>query len=311
MNEILSIPRIVRGDLFQECCDHIFWNNAHPHTNPHFEAGSIVFCKIDAVLLLFEKLRLTRKRIILVTGEGDFPCDAFRQKFLPKNVVHWFSTNVTHLHPRVTALPLGLGTAHDPVTLKASELLAAAKKEIPKDQWLYVSFRPETNRGVRQKIYDHFQHRSQHESWITFQPPGASASHELFLAELTRHHFVLCPPGNGVDTHRLWEALTAGSYPIVWNSKAMKPFEALPILFVNDVEEITLDFLKENLTQLEGKKKNLFMLEMPFWEKKIAAAKTALRNHELMPWSEWLYESVLYGFEMMKCCCSKMLHLEN
>ena len=362
MNQVVPVQTIVRGDLFQECCDHIFWNNTHPRANPHFEAGSVVFCKIDAVLSLFEQLRLTRKRIILVTGEGDFPCDAFRQKFLPKNVVHWYSTNVTHAHPRVSAIPLGLGTPYDPVTLKAPELLAAQKKEALKNQWLYVGFRPETNRDVRQKIYDYFQQRSQQESWITFDPPlarifhidssrgasnpdadkeddgfrrrlyvsyrprrnssptqypsgvrkpqqnryeifrlaGSNISRELFLTEFMRHHFILCPPGNGVDTHRLWETLTAGSYPIVLKSEAMKPFEALPILFVDDVEEIALNFLQENVPQLETKKKNLFMLEMPFWENKIQDAKKELLGQERMPWSEWIQESFRYSLGMIQ-----------
>ncbi|MFZ4116159.1 MAG: exostosin domain-containing protein [Chthoniobacterales bacterium] len=291
---------IVRGDLFQEFCDHTFWNNAHPVPNPHFKAGSIVFCKIDAVLSLFEQLRLTRKQIVLVTGEGDFPCDAFRQKFLPKNVLHWFSTNVTHPHPRVSAIPLGLGSPDDPVTLKSSEFLAAQQKATSKDHWLLVAFRPETNRRVRQKIYDYFKQRSEHESWITFQPPSVSTSHDFFLTQLTRHHFILCPPGNGVDTHRLWETLTAGSYPIVLRSQAMMPFEELPILFVNHIEEITLDFLQQNLQQLEEKKKNLSMLTMPFWEQKIQSAKSELAGQELMPWRDWLEESIRYVWSMFR-----------
>jgi hypothetical protein len=302
MNTAASIPAIVRNDLFQKYCDAIFWNDAHPFANPHFEAGSLVFCKIDAVLLLFEKLRLTRKRIILVTGEGDFPCDAFRQKFLPKNVSHWFSTNVTHPHPRVSAIPLGLGSPHDPVTLKTDELSGIAKKKTTKNQWLYVAFRPETNRRVRQKIYDHFLQRSQQESWITFQSSSVPTSHELFLTQLTHHHFILCPPGNGVDTHRLWETLTAGSYPVVLKSEAMKPFEELPLLLVDSMEEITLDFLQYNLQQLEAKKKKLFMLEMPFWEYKMHHAKKELAGQRLLPWRVWLEESIAYGWGMLRRC---------
>jgi hypothetical protein len=292
---------MVRGDLFQECCDHIFFNNTNPFPNPHFKSGSIVFCKTDALFLFFEQLRLTRKRIILVTGESDLPCDSFRQYFLPKNVVHWFSPNVTHAHPRVSAIPLGLGTPNDSLTLKHADFLVASKKELPKDHWLLVSFRPETNPHVRQPIYDHFEHLSQNESWITFQSPHdpSPTANNDFLSALLSHYFVLCPPGNGVDTHRLWETLAAGSYPVIWISEAMRPFESLPIVFVNHIEEITLDFLKKQLPQLEEKKKNLFMLEMLFWKHKIQQKKQNLYGREMMSWHQWLQESFRYGLGMI------------
>jgi hypothetical protein len=52
-----------------------------------FAGGEVVFCKIDEVLSFFERLRLTRRRVVLVTGQGDFPCDPFRQNFEKFNSV--------------------------------------------------------------------------------------------------------------------------------------------------------------------------------------------------------------------------------
>ncbi len=290
----------VRGDLFQKCCDHIFWSNAQPRANRNIRAGDVVFCKIDNVLRLFEVLRLTRKRIVLVTGEGDLPCDSFRQQFLPTNVIRWFATNVTHLHPKVTAVPLGLGILQDHVTLN-SAMVAAAKKEVTsKDQWLYVNFRPATNPSVRQKIYDSFQALAQHEKWVTFQSPQLHHDRSEFAKQLVRHQFVLAPPGNGVDTHRLWEALIAGTYPIVLKSLAMEPFRALPILMVDSFEEINLDFLKANLKLLEEKKKNISMMQMHFWKEKIEASKISLQGREKIKWKEWFCESVSYAWRMIQ-----------
>ncbi len=300
MNRTGRIPAIVSNDLFQEYCDHVFWSNRHPVPSPHFKEGSLVFCKIDAVLLLFEKLRLTRKRIILLTGEGDFPCDAFRQQFLPKNVLHWFSTNVTHPHPRVSAIPLGLGSPSDPITLKMADLLKMKEKNIPKSSWLLVSFRAETNRSLRQPIYEYFQERSEKEPWITFYPPNEEQSKDSFLEQLSEHRFLLSPPGNGVDTHRIWEALAIGSYPIVLTSEAMRPFEELPILMVHCFEEITLPFLEYHLPQLEEKRENLFLLEMSYWEKKLQEAKKNVEKQPRMEWKEWFEESIHYGLKMLQ-----------
>ncbi|HLB33384.1 MAG TPA: hypothetical protein VJK54_04030 [Chthoniobacterales bacterium] len=293
----------IQGDLVQRCCDHIFWNNAQPRMNCHFQGGDVVFCKIDEVLRFFEHIRLTRKRVILVTGEGDIPCDNFRQQFLPANVDYWFSTNVTQPHPKVVALPLGIGGLQDEVTLNANSIVSAQEQCSARDQWLYVNFRAQTNLKVRQPIYDHFQRRAKEESWITFESPQEYLLNSHFLMELLRHQFVLCPPGNGVDTHRIWETLVAGAYPVVLRSAAMEPFSELPLLLVNDFEEVTLDFLKENLNQLKEKKKNLFMMQMGFWEQKIKDAKFRLAGKKTLGWKEWFHESFSYGRSMLKRRC--------
>jgi hypothetical protein len=38
------------------------------------------------------------------------------------------------------------------------------------------------------------------------------------VERLAKYKYCLCPEGNGVDTHRLWEALLLGSVPIVKNT---------------------------------------------------------------------------------------------
>lgn len=287
---------LIRCDLFEKICSHTYWSNAQPFANRNFKAGDIVFCKTDEVLRFFEQLRLTRKRIVLVTGESDYPCDFFRQQFLPSNVVQWFAANVTHPHPRVTALPLGLGGAADRVTLN----IFSQESCIIRDQWLYVNFRPETNPVVRQKIYDFFKMRVEQEDWITFESPKKHGNNEEFLAQLKRHRFVLAPPGNGIDTHRLWEALALGAYPIALKSSVLEPFEALPILLVEDYHEVTLNFLEKNLSELQAKHQNLFMLQMNFWSQKIDDAKKSLEGKEKLSWKKWLKESFCYGWTMIK-----------
>lgn len=296
MNSVLLSEDLVRSDLFQKSCDYIYWSNAQPNASTCFQAGDVIFCKIDQVLRFFEQLRLTRKRVVLVTGEGDCPCDAFRQQFLPRNVVRWFATNVTHPHPRVTALPLGLGGIKDAVTLN----IDSQKPDVSRDQWLYINFRPETNRDVRQKIYDSFQVRAQQESWMTFESPNNHGNNEEFLTQLKRHRFVLAPPGNGIDTHRLWEALALGAYPIALRSSVLEPFKALPILFVDHYNEVTLDFLKTNLLQLEEKRNNDEMLRMSHWEQKIKEEQSSFSNQKMLGWGEWLQKSFCYGVGMIQ-----------
>jgi len=295
-----AIMNFVTTDSWREWCDAAFWCDESPRRNEGFRAGDVVFCKIDEVLGFFERLRLTRKRIILVTGEGDLPSDAFRQEFLPANVVRWFATNVTAAHPRATAIPLGLGSPRSAVTLRASDILELRASEIVRDRWLYVNFRPDTNPVVRQPVFEDFQNRSESGEWITFQPPGErGGANTEFLGELLRHRFVLCPPGNGVDTHRMWEALLAGAVPVVLRSQAMEPFSELPLLFVEDFRQTTKDFLEKAFEKRPEPPDVHPLMTSEFWNNKIRDAADQLAANPMMGWGEWTSEAFSYGREML------------
>jgi len=291
---------ILTTDSWREWCDGVFWCDGGPQGNMEFRAGDVVFCKIDEVLYLFERLRLTRKRIVLVTGEGDFPCDEFRQRFLPANVAHWFATNVTSPHPRVTALPLGLGSPQAGGTLREKEISDMRAAGAPRDRWLYVNFRPETNPSVRQPVFADFKSRSKAEDWITCQPPAGRGTNTDFLEALVRHRFVLCPPGNGVDTHRMWEALLAGAIPVVLRSQALQPFADLPILFADDFREVTRELLVAALRKYPGPLAAPPLMTSEFWSERIREAVAELAEKPAMGWGEWAGETLAYGTGMIK-----------
>jgi hypothetical protein len=301
MNPMTRFRPLINRDALRNEEDHRFWSDDHQMSggNMAFAGGDVVFCKIDQVLWFFEQLRLTRKRVILVTGEGDLPCDEFRQQFLPANVKRWFATNVTHAHPRVTALPLGMGALSDPVTLSGDQIVAGRKQGLPRDKWLYVNFRPQTNLSVRQPVFDHFARLSDSKEWITMEKCVSSGGSEEFLHNLLTHRFVLCPPGNGVDTHRMWESLAAGAIPVVLRSQAMQPFKELPILFVDRYEEVTLELLEDASRRISPATVEEPMLQSDFWARKIRAAKQALKSKAIMPWGEWIMESVRYGSDII------------
>ena len=71
--------------------------------------------------------------------------------------------------------------------------------------------------------------------------------------------FVSCPEGNGIDTHRLWEALYLKTIPIMKKNK-MSPFLKkinLPILVLNKWTDL-LEYDEKKLKKLYLSKKKLF-----------------------------------------------------
>lgn len=301
-NEGSAEKFFITADCPLRWCDSVYYSDELPAGSGggRFGAGDVVFCKIDEVLRFFERVRLTRRRVILVTGQGDLPCDAFRQGFLPSNVVRWFATNVTHLHPRVTAIPLGLGPVEDNATLREVDLRNLSERESARDSWLYVNFRPDTNPNVRQRVFDYFQSLSAESDWVTFAPASPRGANGAFAQELLRHRFVLCPEGNGVDTHRMWETLAAGAIPVVRRSTAMEPFASLPILLVDDLCTVSLELLEREWRKHQETTPDLSLLFEEHWRGLVRSAKAELEGQSLMPWSEWLRETATYGYAMGK-----------
>ena len=56
-----------------------------------------------------------------------------------------------------------------------------------------------------------------------------------YLQNLRSHSLVVCPRGNGIDTHRLWETLYMGGTPIVLRDRAITPLVSeLPVIVLDN-----------------------------------------------------------------------------
>jgi hypothetical protein len=284
------------GDNFRGLCDHTFWHNSRPFEDPKFSNGDLVFCKIDEVWRLFRASRRTRKRIVLVTGEGDKPVtnDLWAQK--PPHVVSWFGTNMFVDHPMAHPIPLGLGNANGTVTLQWSEIQSASKNPPARDGLLYSNFGTFSNPPVREPLLHWVSQPSQ--SWITQEPHNSSLGKPGYLKQLLSHRFVLCPPGNGEDTHRMWEALYCGAVPVVRKSPAMRSFQDLPILFVEDFNTVSPQLLEErskDMSSISSQK-----LDFQHWTQRIAEKRQSCLLRGALTHTEWLQAWFAEIFRLLK-----------
>ena len=85
--------------------------------------------------------------------------------------------------------------------------------------------------------------------------------------DLRISNFVLCPQGNGIDTHRVWETLYCGSIPIIEYHTGFNQFKNLPIMFVDDFYKVSKKSLENFLDNLQVK--NLDMMDFSYWNKEI------------------------------------------
>lgn len=83
--------------------------------------------------------------------------------------------------------------------------------------------------------------------WMLWLP---KMNRQNFWLRLRNLCFVLCPPGNGLDTHRVWEVLCLGRIPIIEDLPINRVYEGLPVWIVKDWKE----FMRLNPEQLKAKR---------------------------------------------------------
>ncbi len=267
------------AERFMSCCDQI-WSTDRRSTHPVERMppvhGSLVYAKRDHARTLFGKLKKKRSKIVLVTSESD-DCVAPGEP-LPPQVETWFSSNSSH--PGVQSLPLGLGNSYCNVTAKAD--LLADFSERPKTSLLYVNFRPETNPGARGALWECYG-SSEWDGAVTRH--AGNVSREEYVSSMASHRFALCPRGNGIDTHRMWESLYVGTIPVVERDQALDSFSDLPILFVDRLDGLSRGYLEATYQEMILKHWNWEKLFLPWWRDRFEQEREKIGGR--VPWLEY------------------------
>lgn len=218
---------------------------------------------------LFEILKEVKVKIILITHNSDMNVD--RSFEIPFCVKKWFTQNVNCEDYFIESIPIGLENSrwfqkeHKKEKMK---MLLLQEKDICNT--LLVNFNTETNPKERVHAFNIFKDKV----WATCKCSKNGFDFSSYIWNVYNHQFVLCPAGNGIDTHRTWEALYMKSIPIEKRTHNNFFYRHLPICFVDEWEEITPEFLKQEYKRIKSFKDwNLNMLDFAYWKIKILSFK--------------------------------------
>ncbi len=218
--------------------------------------GDIIYTHTFYADQLFEKALNWDKKIKVITHNSDTPAD-----FIPPPNVTWFTTNVNIKHPRVYSIPIGIENDFWLKDKKDKMLKKTAQKKRYKNL-LYLNHNIKTNPSKRQKPYEIFSGLS----WVTTNTGANGQGFDNYLDNIYNHPFVVCPEGNGIDTHRIWECLYMATIPIQIRNINNQFYTDLPILFVDDWEEITERFLHDEFMRIVDMKWNTNKLWFEYWK---------------------------------------------
>jgi hypothetical protein len=181
----------------------------------------------------------------LVVGHSDRLTTPLQQRLLRSyGVTSLIGTNVTPVANFSASVPLGLTNDCDDTPLHRilgdTRLLEQASQHT---DWpgqyrgtVFGSFNPDTAPQYRRQLAGIFSGRN---DFFWADPEYTAKGRVQFLASLRKHTFVLCPRGNGMDTHRLWETLYMGGLPVVRTGEFVPSLiENLPVLAVQSWQDL-------------------------------------------------------------------------
>lgn len=281
---------------------------------------TIFYSHISYLNEVFAKINKLDHEVILITGN----CDPSLTSFIaPSNVKYWFAQNCLIQDDRVFPIPIGLRNPFPYLIDNQYPILSGAPYENGKfcemtmkdiylnnksspQQFIYSNFNVGTNPGYRSYIKD----ICERSSFISYDIPVESDSgFKNYYSKILNHEATICPIGNGIDTHRIWEVLYCKRIPITINcnckrhlkinynlsgeSPQIPPMEheyalytklysELPIVILNSYEELLDEQHLKDMIELEKKKSSNFnLLDFMYWKEKILNLEKTLKVGKL------------------------------
>ena len=258
-----EISKYINAATYEDICDFSIIPPENKLVTPEMlERDSIIFCKTDFIDYLFSFLRNSNNNYVIITHHSDYPIDNYRFSMKPGNVKKWFAINPTVIDDSLIAIPLGLKT-HKGIYLE----------ERYKTSWLVSVIDELKNNEKSNLVYCNWGNTNPYRNTIIDKLQSNGVQYRLennipfeeYVTNMSRHRFVISPPGNGIDCHRTWESLYIGCIPIVIKNDIYDKWPDLPILQIEDYGELTNDIMEKFLER----EFNLEMIEMSYWVKKI------------------------------------------
>mgnify|MGYP003638890665 FL=1 len=232
-------------------------------------------------------------KFTLVTGDGDetmpydmFNIDVFNSIINNEKIIHWYSVNcIEGIHPKFSLFPIGVNfhsltfgefsgwhpTAQSPLEQEAiiDDIKDAAPPFHERKIKCYSNFhflKYQVFGNPRQVAIDKIP------SDVVFYEPTVIPRFDAWKNQ-SEYAFVLSPLGHGMDCHRTWEALILGCIVIVKTSPLDSLYEGLPVLIVNEWDELNQTLLQETVDKFKDMTFDYSRITGEYWENKIRNTK--------------------------------------
>lgn len=269
----------ISGDDFRKLGNFIF--DETQLFDPNLvKKGDIVFVRTEPSiknLIIFFKFFHPRIKepYILITHNGDDNVPGqFKAYLNDEKLFTWFGQNANVVdHPKFISIPIGFQNRHYQNNyVEIIDQLNWLKINQQKIYLLSLNFDINTNAVIRKPVYDFFKDKS-----YCYHVIQKKLNYE-YLMDVAKSKFIISPHGNGLDCHRTWEALCLGTFPVVKTSTLDSLYQDLPVVIVNDWQEVTQDFLEQKYKEMINKEYKKEKLYFKYWQDLIYEYQKKCRN---------------------------------
>ena len=238
----LSDIPIHKGEDYQIECDAWFGisddiaynNNIIPYFNGKFTETSPERVFVYAHRLSGFDPNEYEKPFTLVTHNSDENITSnYDHIFDHPKIKEVYSQNLLTTHPKCKFIPIGQANrqwvhGNTAILLRIIE----ATRNIPKTNFIYLNFCIDTNISERQPVMTIMEKKG--------IPHIPNLEYASYLTNLSTFKYCICPPGNGVDTHRIWECFYLGVTPIVVRNPLITHIESAgyKMIILNSWDEL-------------------------------------------------------------------------
>ena len=280
LNKILNIKyrffRILRknrtsypylsGDAFAEIADFCIDSSEclnSSETVIQLQKAETIFCKSELLEDLLEKYFDTITARVIICGNSDYEFSKPLES-IPASVKYFYLQN-SYISDsiRIFTLPIGIENFKIGINGSPNLMRNITKTQEKFDSVLLGPFG--ATHGLRMAIVETFSRISG--PWVVVTERLKPRKYSITSSKFK---FVASVRGNGADTHRLWETLYRGSFPIVLSdswSESLR-YLNLPLIYVNEWKPEVIERIVE--TKLQSFESiDLDSLWMPYWERRI------------------------------------------
>ena len=218
--------QIIKGERLQQLADVYFGYPEDFQYNPLIAGEPAKHCNINSIITQYNNpptifcythrladftqiIKYFKNPFVLITHNSDGivePTEITNYLLAQLIIVRWYAQNAMVYHEKLRVLPIGMANNQ---WLHGNTDRIMENLNITKTKSVYFNFNISTNVEKRQDCYNKLLHK------LTPDPPVSSEEYHKILSQ---YESCICPEGNGVDTHRLWEALYLKCIPIVLQS---------------------------------------------------------------------------------------------
>lgn len=254
----------ISGDTFRKLADHIY--DETKRVNPsNVKKNDIVFLNTSLISDFFEKVNpKIKNKYILITHNSDLNISSRDTKFIDEKIIHWFAQNLgIKKNSKISPLPIGLENLRYQNNGVIKDFKINTDNE--KNKFILCSFNESTNHDKRNKVLEIAKR-------LEFVDIFKYSNHKNYIKNLNEYKFNLCPPGNGLDTHRIWESLLTKTIPILERSDFSMNLKDLnfPILILDkweDLKDLNFHILKSLYFEITKDKNFVQIMMFDNWNK--------------------------------------------